>query len=116
MEKKCPLTALKDPCAEYGCAWWIGVTGKDKNTGTEGLQWGCAIPFLVKTSLEQAYASIGVTASLDKMHNAQAKSQLEPALVSIANTMHAAMTKQETNGKLGHVRDARRDDQVAGDG
>jgi len=116
MNKKCPLTALKDDCIEHGCVWWVGVMGKDKNTGLEGLQESCAVTMLIKTSLEQAYTNIGIAASLDKVVNQQEKSSLVPALVSIANTLHEAKQKQVANGEVGNIGQPDRYDQIPSHG
>jgi hypothetical protein len=96
MVTKCPLTLLMDKdgtdCIEFKCQWWIGINGKDKNTGEEGIQYGCCVPFFVKGQLEQAYSNVGVAASIDKLATEFAKPSLP--LVTIANALASAHNRQ----------------------
>lgn len=72
-KNQCPLNNF-DPCRHLDCAWFIKVAGKNRNTGAEVEEWGCAVAWLPALLIENAGVSRETGAAVESFRNEMVKS------------------------------------------
>ena len=65
--KVCPL--LKKPCLEHGCVWFMALQGTHPATGQPVDEFGCAINWLVVTTIEGNKETRQAGAAIESFRN-----------------------------------------------
>jgi hypothetical protein len=69
----CPL--IHKDCIQMRCAWWMKLSGIDKNTGQPIDDWGCAVTWLPTLLVENANEMRQAGAAIESMRNENVKGE-----------------------------------------
>ncbi len=68
----CPLFRRDTKNVCHKCAWYTAVRGRDKNTGQEVDEWGCAIAFGPMLQINTASEARATSVEVNKQRNENA--------------------------------------------
>lgn len=72
-KSNCPLNNF-EPCKQFDCAWFMKIVGKNKNTGEEVDDWGCAVAWLPIMMIENAQMQRETGAAVESFRNEMVES------------------------------------------
>lgn len=87
----------KAECLGEDCAWYIGIMGKNPNTGEEGLKHGCAVAWEPTLMIEQSRTNRGISGALESFRNEIVKAI---SGVIMLGQLKAKMLNAKEQGKL----------------
>jgi hypothetical protein len=94
----------KVECLGDACAWYIGVMGKNPNTGEEGLRYGCAKAWEPTLMIEQSMTNRSVAGAIESFRNETIKGLATLLLTSMQRReLEAAREKGMLDEKLKQV-------------
>lgn len=67
----CPL--IKKECVRFKCAWFMKLSGMDRNTGKQVDEWGCSIAWLPHLLVENSNQQRETGAAVESFRNEMTK-------------------------------------------
>lgn len=86
-KSNCPLNNF-EPCKQLDCSWFMKLSGKNPNTGSDVEEWGCAIAWMPVLLIENSQMQRQTGAAVESFRNEMVKSnQSTLQLVADINTI-----------------------------
>ena len=92
----CPL--LQKACIENKCAWFMKLSGTNKNTGEQIDDWGCAVSWLPVMLVEVANETRQGAAATESLRNASVRGEDATRMALMNGLANAALRLGDGNG------------------